>query len=123
MPGPVPLNQQSGMPQMSAAFAGWTLPITLEIVVQAIAAGLVVETLTPVTFNGTIQPLKPQEIRLKPEGQWSWIWLQIHVVNGSLPLKTNDQILYNSKYYKVMAIRDYSLNNYTEYQVIENYGS
>ena len=25
-------------------------------------------------FDGVIQPLDPEEIKVKPEGQWSWDW-------------------------------------------------
>jgi hypothetical protein len=117
----LPLNQISGMPQMYAAFQGWRSTITVETVTQRIINGLVQDTKTPVSFKGVIQPLKPQEIALKPEGQRSWEWLWIHCLRGPLNLLTNDKIIYNSKEYKVMAVKDYSLNNYIEYHLVADY--
>jgi hypothetical protein len=117
-----PLNQVSGMPQMSAAFAGWMMPITIGFVTQTVAStGFVTQAVENITFRGTIQPLSPEEIELKPDGQRSWEWLQIHCLQGSLNLKTNDIIVFNLIKYKVMAVKDYSLNNYIEYHVVKDY--
>lgn len=88
-----PLNQLSGMPQMSAAFSGWQKSITLLRIVQTVSdGGFVTDTPTSVTFQGTIQPLSPKLIVLKPEGQRAWEWLQIHAFAGSLNLDNNDRI-------------------------------
>lgn len=117
---PPKLNQLSGMPQMSAAFDGWFVPITIDKVTQTVTAGLVTNNLAPVTFQGVIQPLSPRSLYLKPEGQRAFTWLQIHAIAGSLNLTSNDRIQYNGKFYKVMNSLDYSLNNYIEYHVIED---
>jgi len=106
---------------MKAVFAGWTSAINLLTIVQTIVDGLVVEVTTSVTFKGIIQPLNAQQLMLKPEGERSWQWLQIHAVEGSLNLKTNDKIQYNGFKYKVMGIWDYSLNGFIEYHIIQDY--
>ena len=117
-----PLNQLSGMPQLGAAFAGWAQKITLTKRVQIVVNGLTTYgTPQTITFNGVIQPLSPESIALKPEGQRSWQWLQIHCLNGTLGLSTDDQIVYNGVIYKVMAVLDYSLNGYVEYHVIKDF--
>lgn len=116
-----PLNQLSGMPQITSAFKGWTKKISLVVVTQSIVDGFVQESLAATDFEGTIQPLIPEELKLKPEAQRSWEWLQIHCVSGNLNLKNNDRIIYNGKKYKVMAPRDYSLNGYIEYHCVEDY--
>jgi hypothetical protein len=143
-----PLNQSSGMPQMGAAFAGWAKIITIyrrnQIVIDELV-GYVddlnkwdqggienwdtptaefdqpVATVTKITFKGTIQPLSAKQISLKPEGQRSWEWLQIHCFSGPLNLDTNDIIIYNGKNFKIMGVWDYSLNNYIEYHAIRDY--
>jgi len=115
------LNQMTGMPQMKAAFSNWMTTITLAIVTQNVVNGFIYDTTTVVSFKGVIQPLSPEQIQLKPDGQRSWPWLQIHCVAGSLNLVTNDIILYNDVRYKVMAVKDYSLNNFIEYHVIKDY--
>lgn len=116
-----PLNMMSGMPQMGAAFAGWQKPIVLTKRAQTITNGLVGYTDTTLKFMGTIQPLSPKQIELKPEGQWAFPWLQIHVQNSTQNLTTDDQILYNTKYYKIMAALDYSQSGFWEYHAIGDY--
>lgn len=119
---PNKLNQLSGMPKMSAAFAGWFQSITLQVVTQTVGADHFVQQATKsVTFKGTIQPLSPKQIALKPEGQRAWTWLQIHCEGTNLTFQDNDIITYNGQNYKIMATRDYSLNNYIEYHAIQDY--
>lgn len=117
-----PLNMASGMPQMRAAFAGWAKQITLTKRTQGVGeSGIVYNIDVNFTFKGTIQPLSPKSIILKPEGQRAWEWLQIHVIAGSENLDVNDQIIYNGRVFKVMAQNDYSLNNYVEYHAVREY--
>lgn len=123
---PVPLNQLSGMPQMGAAFSGWQKKITLTRIVQQVVRGIVTDVPTSLTFQGTIQPLNPRLIMLKPEGQRSFTWLQIHAFASSLNLDDNDRISglpppFDGKNYKIMGVYDYSLNNFIEYHAIEDY--
>jgi len=116
------ISNPNGMPQMSAAFAGWTQKISLVIVTQTVVDdGIVVPTETQITFQGTIQPLSAEEIQLKPEGQRAFQWLDIHCMGKISILKKDDRIIYNGQRYKVMGFKDYSLNNYTEYNAIADY--
>lgn len=117
----ITINKLSGMPQMKAAFAGWQTKITLTQITEQVVQGLVEITESQKTFIGTIQPLSAKAIALKPEGQRAFTWLQIHCTAGSLNLNVNDRIIYNDKKYKIMALLDYSLNNYIEYHACEDY--
>lgn len=111
----------SGMPQMGAAFGGWTSQVTIMRRTESVVDGLVVTQDNPQSFKGTIQPLSPRSIALKPEGQRSWTWLQIHCFASSLNLVPNDRIMWAKQLYKVMAVLDYSLNNYIEYHLVRDY--
>lgn len=116
------LNEISQMPQMNAAFSGWLNDIVLTVIAQSIGDdGFVSDDSRQITYKGTIQPLSPEQINNKPDGQRSFKWLQIHAFAGTLNLKTNDRIVYSGTSYKVMGIYDYSLNNYIEYHVIEDF--
>jgi hypothetical protein len=116
------LDCLSGMPQMFRAFQGWFSNIKIIVIEQFVDTdGLVQSIERGSCFQGTIQPLDPEKIKLKPEGQQSWQWVQIHCLAGTLNLKTNDRIIHNGIKYKVMGIFDYSLNNYIEYHVIQDY--
>ncbi len=112
----------SGMPQIRAALGGWTRRMTLVKICQDVENGLVIDVEKPFTFRGTIQPLSPREINLKPEGQRSWEWLQIHcLTNDASVLKPNDRVYINKQLYKIMGQNDYSLNGYIEYHAIKDY--
>lgn len=115
------VNQITGMPQMTAAFAGWSTRLSLAVIKQTVVDGFAKVTEEQFRFTGTVQPLDPEKVQLKPDGQRSWQWLQIHCIAGGLNLKTNDRIVYNERKYKVMAVLDYSLNNFVEYHCIEDY--
>ena len=115
------INQISSMPKMGLAFNGWQNTITLKIITQTVTNGLITQQEVTKTFKGVIQPLSPKEINLKPEGQRAFAWLQIHCFSGDLNLNVNDRIFYNNKTYKLMAILDYSLNNYIEYHLTEDF--
>lgn len=115
------LDQLSGMPQMNAAFSGWMKKISLVVITQQQINGFMKDIESAVTFQGTIQPFSDKQLMLKPEGERAWMWYQIHAIAGQLNLDTNDKIIYDGVRYKVMALRDYSLNNYIEYHVIRDY--
>ena len=116
-----PLNQLSSMPQLSAAFQGWQKQITLTKRKQVVRNGLVCYDDQLVKFMGIIQPLSPEAISLKPDGQRSFQWLQIHCQGNGLTLTTDDQIVYNGIQFKVMALLDYSLNGFIEYHCVKDY--
>lgn len=112
----------SGMPQMGRAFAGWTQKITLVRRRQVVADnGFVTDQDFPLSFEGTIQPLTPRQIALKPEGQRSWTWLQVHCLASELDLKNNDRVIWNGDVYKVMGLLPYQLNNFIEYHLCRDF--
>ncbi len=111
----------SGMPQVGGAFAGWQQTITMMKITQSVTDGLVTDTSNPFVFQGTIQPLSPKMIALKPEGQRAWEWLQVHCMAGCANLDTNDRVSYNGKIYKVMGQNDYSLNGFIEYHLVADF--
>lgn len=115
------LKDISGMPQMGAAFAGWTSRITLSKITEVIKDGLVSSVSEEICFNGVIQPLSAEKILLKPEGQRSFQWLQIHCFATKNNLATNDRIVYNGRKFKIMAEYDYSLDNFIEYHAIQDF--
>jgi len=117
----LPLNRQNSMPQMSAAFAGWTQKINLYVITQQIFAALVVESSRRVTVNGVWQPLSPRQIAIKPEGERAWEWIDFHVQGNQTVFDIGNQIKRDGIPYKIMASKDFRLNNYTEYHLIRDY--
>lgn len=115
------LNNVSSLPQMNAAFSGWTMPIEIIIITQDVIDGFPIDIEKKVSFKGVIQPLSPRMIELKPEGQRSFEWLQIHCQSKEISFEPNARICYAGKRYKIMANNDYSLNNYSEYHAVRDY--
>jgi len=111
----------SGMPNMSSTLNGWETTITLVKVLQDISEGDKVETEVSITIQGVIQPLRTEQLLAKPENMRSWEWLWIHAKSGSLNLMTGDKIRFNNKLFKVMGIKDYSLNGFVEYEIVRDY--
>ncbi len=117
------LKALSGMPQLDSALTGWEVPLTLVRVYQDIVEGDLVTREEEIDFMGCWQPLKSEELQFKPEGQRSWSWYWIHARSGTLNLNTADKIIFNGKRYKVMAVKDYSLNGFIEYEIILDFES
>lgn len=118
---PKNLKALSGMPQMQDTLTGWEIPLTLVRVYQNIVEGDLVTREEKIDFMGCWQPLKDEDLQFKPEGQRSWEWIWIHAKSGTLNLRTADKVIFNNKRYKVMAVKDYSLNGFFEYQLIRDF--
>lgn len=112
---------KNGMPNMAQTLTGWEVPLVLEKITQSIVDGDRVTTTKKINFLGVFQPLRDEELQFKPEGERSWEWYWIHAKSGTLNLKTQDKIIFQNKRYKVMSIKDYSLNGFIEYQIIRDY--
>ena len=108
-------------PQMSGTLNGWEVPLTLIKITQNVVEGDAVKTEQHINFMGVFQPLRDEELQSKPEGQRSWSWYWIHAKSGTLDLKTQDKIIFQDKRYKVIAVKDYGLNGYIEYEIILDY--
>lgn len=118
---PANLKSLSGMPNMAATLSGWEVPLTLVKVTQDVRDGFLFTTETEINFIGVWQPLRDEQLELKPEGQRSWKYYWIHAKSGTLDLETADKIIFQGKQYKVVERKDYSLNGFIEYQVCEDY--
>lgn len=114
------LNQITGMPRMNRAFHGWFNEITIIIITSVIVDYETVNTEQEITFKGTIQPLSTEDLQLKPEQERSWKWLKIHCFPDFI-LSTGDYIVYDSVKYRVKATKDYSINNFMIYELVEAY--
>lgn len=109
-----------GIPKIKVALNGWESNITLNKVTSSIVDYEKVDTIEEISFDGVVQPLSPQELKLKPLESRSWKWLMIHTKTYS-ELETNDLIEYKGEKFKVMAKNDYDLNGYYEYHLVDKY--
>lgn len=112
---------KSGMPNMANTLNGWEVPLTLVRIKQDVVEGEAVKNEEFIRFLGVWQPLRDEELQFKPEGQRSWEWIWIHAKSGTLNLETQDKVIFNDKRYKIMNVKDYSLNGFIEYQLVRDY--
>lgn len=112
---------QGGLPQMSSTLNGWEVPLSLIKITQSVVSGDAVNVETVINFQGVFQPLRDDQLQFKPEGQRSWSWYWIHAKAGTLNLQTQDKIKFQGNRYKVMAVKNYSLYGFIEYEVVRDY--
>ena len=110
----------TNMPNMANTLSGWEAPLSLIKVTQSIIDGDAVFNEQITNFMGVIQPLRSEDLAMKPEGQRSWKYYWIHT-NSNLPFQTADKIIFKDKRYKITDIKDYGLNGFRELEVILDY--
>lgn len=116
-----PLNVDSGtMPDVSDALLDWFQAMTFIIITKTIVNFKTVESKSEVSFQGVIQPLSPQRVMMKPEGQRTWKWWQLHS-DTTINLSPDDQVEYLDQTYRVMGKRDHSLSGFYEYELVQDY--
>lgn len=116
-----PLNANAGnMPNVSSAIAGWFQPMTFGVVTKTPTAFQAVETVVQVSFQGVWQPLAGRDLALKPEGERKWNWFWLHA-DPSLTLNIDDIVTYLGVQYRVMKQKDWRLDSYVEYHLVEDF--
>jgi hypothetical protein len=117
----IPLNFKQGtIPDVGGALKDWFQAMTFTQVQKQTVGFQVLEIGVDTNFWGVIQPLKPQALAIKPEGQRSWTWLQLHA-DPSLTLLTDEVVTYNGVQTRVMARRDYTIYGYVEYELVQDW--
>lgn len=115
------LNENTGtLPDVSGALLSYFQPMSFTKITKTIENFQTVEKARTINFKGVIQPFTPEQLKIKPEGQWSWNWNMVHA-DPSCVLSTDDVITYLNVQYRVMAKIDYSRYGYVEYHIIADY--
>lgn len=116
-----PINQQTGTtPNMIDTLRNWYQPITFVQLVKNVENFQLEEFSNTINFHGVIQPLKPRELMMKPEGQRTWSWFELHA-DPVLTLQVDDIVKYNGVKTRVMARTDYTLYGYVYYQIVQDW--
>lgn len=116
-----PVNFQTGtVPDVSGSLKDYFQLMSFTLVAKSVVAFEAVETPTVINFWGVIQPFKPRELMLLPEGQRSWTWYTLHA-DPVLELQTDDVVIWNGTQMRVMAKHDYILYGYVDYSLVEDW--
>jgi hypothetical protein len=111
----------SGMPQMQTALQGWEVLILADYIKQEWVNGEPVEIKKTEKIIGTRQPLKFEEVALLPEGQRNWKHYWLHVDAKYKQLNIQQVVNIKDEDYRIMAVKDYSLNGFYEYHIVKDY--
>ena len=110
------------VPQMNQTLMGWFQVMTFDVVTKVTTGFQVVETTTPVTFRGVIQPLTGRQLEMLPIGQRKWNGIMVHS-DTALKLNVDDCIIYLGTQYRVFVAKNYSDYSYLEYHLVQDYTS
>lgn len=117
----VNINLGKRLPRPQLGINMWSQNARAKVISQIVDAnGNVTNKISFFNFDGVIQPLKPEEIKVKEEAQWSWDWYWFHTLQD-VKLKTNDRVFYKNVEYKIMAVKDYSDYGHIEYHCIKDW--
>lgn len=116
------LNQtpMGSVPNVGGALLDWFQPMVFTLITKTVEAFQNIESQTPISFRGVIQPLQERALAILPEGQRSWTWLMLHS-DPTLKLQTDDVVLYNGVRTRVMGLKDYTIYGYLEYKLVQDW--
>jgi hypothetical protein len=105
---------------MASALGAWQQRFEFEIVRKTLIDFEVVERKHRVDFRGVMAPLSARQLEIKPEGQRSWRWFELHC-KTQIELHIDDIVFWRCKKYRVMAIHDWSDYGYYRYELAEGF--
>ena len=112
----------SRAPQIKVAIQKWAQKYTITRIMQSLDDnGYIKETKVDTDITGFWQPYSDEDLQLIPEGQRNWQWFAFHVYGPHEHLKFEEVVTIKNIDYKVMAIADFSDENYVEYRLVKSY--
>lgn len=115
-----PFAKTNQMPNMAQTLQAWLIPLTFGVVTKQQNGFFTREVVVKKSFDGVWQPLTYEQLKVKNEGERSWKWFWCHTLID-LGLKPDDVIIYQGTQYRVMGAKDYSLNGFYEYELVEDF--
>ena len=109
------------MPDVSIAIDGWNVTLLANERRQTMVNGDVVYKEIYRKISGCLQPMKMEDLLVKPEASRNFAWYWLHVKNTEPRMYVNQQFFIKGQPYKIMAIKDWSRSGYTEYECIADY--
>lgn len=109
------------LPNLSNAVRAWSQRLEFVVVSKDIENFEINENYIVRRVLGTKQPLKAQTLAIKPEGQRSWKWFELHLT-PQVTINVDDLILFGGKdQYRVMAKEDFSEYGYVRYEIAQGF--
>ena len=120
------INEISNTPQVGTTLKSWFYPITLQRLIISMVDFEAVKTPININTSGVIQPLSAEELKIKPEEQRSWEWLQVHCESNLQltpegPGVIGDKVIYDGIRYRCLKRKNFKLYGYIEYHLVQDY--
>ena len=110
-----------GLPNLSIALNGWEIPIEADFITQENIDGKITDVSNKKKIKGVIQPMSPEAVQIKPEGQRAWAWFIIHVNHKYMRLRVEQKLIIKNENYKIMEVKNFIPYGFMEYHVIKDY--
>lgn len=108
------------VPYLGNVLNGWTTKRTATFNVQTVVDAKKTTVTTTKTLDINIQPMPPQQVDKKPEGDRDWKWFTLIIKSGPYMTK-NDQVTIAGTKYRIMKAIDWSESGFQKYEAIEDY--
>jgi hypothetical protein len=119
--GSAGVTRSGPFPDMKGVMAGWTRAMTFRKITDEMQDGEISKTATDYPFEGVFEPMTPQRIFFKPEGQRAWRWWMLWT-RTDYSITVGDNIVdYNGLKFRVMAKSDWSQGGYVQYDLVQDY--
>lgn len=114
-------NSNSSLPNMSNTITPWFLDISFQVVDRVLNGAYWEDgEIHTVNTRGVVQPPRDIDLKIFPQGTWSWQWMMLHCLPDVM-LNTNQFVIYDGIKYKVMNKKDWTKYGYIRYMLLEAY--
>lgn len=127
--GDVPLSESSsGQPVMAEAILDWFRPMWISVITTTIQGtddddtqdGIAKEVERKVQTSGCVQAGDDEKLDIKAEGERSWASCMLHTT-PDFNVPTDTVMRVEGTKYRVVAVKDMSVNGYIRYKLQEDY--
>ncbi len=108
------------LPNMTSALLDYFQKMTFSKITKTTVNFQLVEKAQVYYTKGVRQPLKPQAILMKPEGQRKWVWEMLHIL-PDVVLGIDDVVDFKGTRYRVMSRSDYTEYGFLQYEIAQDY--
>lgn len=108
----------SNLPNMSSTITSWSQKLVIKKITKELIDYKIEETESTISIDGVMQPLDPQKLEMKAEGQRAWAWQMLHTTYN---FAMDDKLLFLNVPYRVLEKINYSQYGYIEYHLAQDY--
>lgn len=113
-------DMASALPDVSGTIAGWFRPLILIRVVTKQVDREAQTSEFQQKCMGVIQPFNAVDLKIKPEGQRTWIWKMLHTT-PDVNLALGEDFKISDVKYRIMGNKNYDEYGYVYYELVQDY--